>query len=75
MSASPKAVTELLEAWGQGDEAARDELMSVAGIAGPTCAQPKVLCTDFGDVGRNVLRGLKQINVDFSIINPFPIAR
>jgi RNA polymerase sigma-70 factor, ECF subfamily len=29
MSGSPKAVTELLEAWGQGDEAARDELMSV----------------------------------------------
>lgn len=29
MSDSHKAVTELLEAWGHGDEAARDELMSV----------------------------------------------
>jgi RNA polymerase sigma-70 factor (ECF subfamily) len=29
MSDPPKKVTELLEAWGQGDEAARDELMSV----------------------------------------------
>ena len=29
MSDSHKAVTELLEAWGQGDEAARDELMTV----------------------------------------------
>jgi RNA polymerase sigma factor (TIGR02999 family) len=28
MSGSSKAATELLEAWGQGDEAARDELMS-----------------------------------------------
>lgn len=29
MSDPPKKVTELLEAWGQGDEAARDELMTV----------------------------------------------
>jgi len=29
MSASPNSVTQMLEAWGQGDEAARDELMSV----------------------------------------------
>ena len=29
MSASPNSVTQLLQAWGQGDEAARDELMSV----------------------------------------------
>ena len=29
MTSAPKAVTQLLEAWGHGDEAARDELMSV----------------------------------------------
>jgi hypothetical protein len=30
--------------------------------------------TDFGNVGRNVLRGPKQINVDFSIIKRFSFA-
>jgi len=30
--------------------------------------------TDFGDVGRNVLRGPRQTNIDFSIIKRFPLA-
>jgi hypothetical protein len=30
--------------------------------------------TDIGDVGRNVLRGPRQFNVDFSVIKRFPIS-
>ncbi|HZE72129.1 MAG TPA: TonB-dependent receptor [Pyrinomonadaceae bacterium] len=44
-----------------------------AAVAGATCGQPIVLCTDFGSVGRNALRGPSQTNVDFSIIKRFPI--
>ena len=44
-----------------------------AAVAGATCGQPTVLCTDFGSVGRNVLRGPSQTNVDFSILKRFPI--
>jgi hypothetical protein len=41
-------------------------------VAGATCGQPTILCTDFGTVGRNVLRGPRQTNIDFSIIKRFP---
>ena len=39
--------------------------------ADPSCSR---LCTDFGNVGSNVLRGPKQVNVDFSIIKRFPFS-
>ncbi|MGH9962169.1 MAG: hypothetical protein ACREBC_34440, partial [Pyrinomonadaceae bacterium] len=46
----------------------------IGAVAGATCGLPGVLCTDFGNVGRNVLRGPSQSNVDFSIIKRFPFA-
>jgi hypothetical protein len=42
-------------------------------VAGATCGQPNVVCTDIGNVGRNGLRGPRQTNVDFSVIKRFPL--
>ena len=44
-----------------------------AAIADATCSNAAVVCTDLGNVGRNVLRGPRQTNVDFSVIKRFPI--
>src|SRR5205814_5152333 len=42
-----------------------------AAIAGPLLPG-QILGTDIGNVGRNVLRGPRQTNTDFSIIKRFP---
>ena len=42
-------------------------------VADTTCSNAAVVCTDLGNVGRNVLRGPRQTNVDFSVIKRFPI--
>jgi hypothetical protein len=41
---------------------------NIGAVAGAACGVPTVICTDFGNVGRNVLRGPRQMNVDFSVI-------
>ena len=43
-----------------------------AAVADTTCSNAAVVCTDLGNVGRNVLRGPRQTNVDFSVIKRFP---
>ncbi|MGH9871407.1 MAG: TonB-dependent receptor domain-containing protein [Pyrinomonadaceae bacterium] len=40
---------------------------TIGATAGATCGQPNVLCTDFGNVGRNALRGPRQFDVDLSV--------
>jgi hypothetical protein len=45
----------------------------IAAVADTTCSVATVVCTDIGNVRRNILRGPHQNNIDFSIIKRFPI--
>lgn len=36
-------------------------------FTGASCSMPQTVCTDFGNVGRNTLRGPAQFNVDLSV--------
>jgi hypothetical protein len=40
-------------------------------VADASCNNTTVVCTDFGQVGRNILRGPRQTNVDFSVFKRF----
>ena len=46
---------------------------NLGAVAGATCGLPTVVCTDFGNVGRNVLRGPRQVNVDLAVIKRFRV--
>ena len=39
----------------------------------PACFTPATAAGDFGDTGRNLLRGPDQKNVDISVIKYFPV--
>lgn len=40
-------------------------------VADASCNNVTVVCTDIGQVGRNILRGPRQTNVDFSVFKRF----
>jgi len=40
-------------------------------VADVSCSLAAVICTDFGNVGRNILRGPRQFNIDLSVSKRF----
>jgi hypothetical protein len=53
--------------------AANQPIPSAGGsfVADASCNNTTVVCTDIGSVGRNILRGPRQTNVDFSVFKRF----